>query len=177
MGKTRGHGSRRGAYRGARNASKGRGGGDEEDSSEEEEYEQPRGLGACAADAGVDSVSDMHTVAAARAGIALRGRLIQTGSPPFCFVLACLAHTGAQRSNVGMLPPSDSDEDEGEEGGEKPAKESSKAAGSSAKGGQSKNAGKLPPSDSEDEEDDDSEEESSEEPLNEYLASSAPRKK
>lgn len=128
MGKTRGHGSRRGAYRGARNASKGRGGGEEEDSSEEEEYEQPRGL-------------------------------------------------GAQRSNVGMLPPSDSDEDEGEEGGEKPAKDSSKPAGSSAKGGQSKNAGKLPPSGSEDEEDDDSEEESSEEPLNEYLSSSAPRKK
>lgn len=45
MGKTRGHGSRRGAYRGARNASKGRGG-DEDDDSEEEEYEQPRGLGA-----------------------------------------------------------------------------------------------------------------------------------
>lgn len=83
---------------------------------------------------------------------------------------------GAQRSNVGMLPPSDSEEDEDEGGDEKP-KESSKAA-SSSKSGQSKNAGKLPPSGSEDEDDDDeSEEESSEEPLNEYLSSSAPRKK
>lgn len=45
MGKTRGHGSRRGAYRGARNASKGRGGGDEDDDSEEEEYEQPKFVG------------------------------------------------------------------------------------------------------------------------------------
>jgi hypothetical protein len=44
MGKTRGHGSRRGAYRGARaGASKGRG--EEDSDSEEEEYEQPRGLG------------------------------------------------------------------------------------------------------------------------------------
>jgi hypothetical protein len=123
-------------------------------------------------------VNDVRTGAAAVPAIALRGRLIQPGSP---LLLPCFAfmppYTGAQRSNVGMLPPSDSDEDEGEEGGEKPAKDSSKAAGSSAKGGQSKNAGKLPPSGSEDEEDDDSEEESSEEPLNEYLSSSAPRKK
>lgn len=44
MGKTRGHGSRRGAYRGARaNASKGRG--EEEEDSSEEEYEQPKGVG------------------------------------------------------------------------------------------------------------------------------------
>lgn len=44
MGKTRGHGSRRGAYRGGRGGSKGRAGDEDEDSSEEE-YEQPRGLG------------------------------------------------------------------------------------------------------------------------------------
>lgn len=44
MGKTRGHGSRRGAYKGSRKPAKGRGEGDEEDSSEEEEFEQQRGL-------------------------------------------------------------------------------------------------------------------------------------
>lgn len=88
---------------------------------------------------------------------------------------------GGQRSNVGMLPPSDSDDDsdEGKEGAEQ--KEKKPASKAAAKAGQSKNAGKLPPSDSEDEDEDDSdsesEEESSEEPLNEYLASSAPRKK
>ncbi|WIA20517.1 hypothetical protein OEZ85_004913 [Tetradesmus obliquus] len=123
MGKTRGHGSRRGAYRG----SKGRG---KEDEDSEEEIEPQRGL-------------------------------------------------GGQRSNVGMLPPSDSGSDEeGEEGKEGEAADKQKQKASSSKGGQSKTAGKLPPSGSEDDEDEDesSEEESSEEPLNEYLAS-APRKK
>jgi len=76
-----------------------------------------------------------------------------------------------------MLPPSDSEEEEGEEGAEKGGDKPKAKAASSSKGGQSKNAGKLPPSGSEDEDDDDSEEESSEEPLNEYLSSSAPRKK
>jgi hypothetical protein len=44
MGKTRGHGSRRGAYRGTgrRKAAE-----EEEGSGSEEEYEQQRGLGAC----------------------------------------------------------------------------------------------------------------------------------
>eukprot|EP00882_Tetradesmus_deserticola_P005202 GHRQ01005479.1.p2 GENE.GHRQ01005479.1~~GHRQ01005479.1.p2 ORF type:complete len:175 (+),score=72.59 GHRQ01005479.1:193-717(+) len=123
MGKTRGHGSRRGAYKG----SKGRG---KEDEDSEEEIEPQRGL-------------------------------------------------GGQRSNVGMLPPSDSgDEDEGEEG-KAASKQKQEEKASNSKAGQSKTAGKLPASGSEDEdedEDDESEEESSEEPLNEYLAS-APRKK
>jgi hypothetical protein len=45
MGKTRGHGSRRGAYRGRGGGGRGRGG-EEEESSEEERYEQTRSLGA-----------------------------------------------------------------------------------------------------------------------------------
>jgi hypothetical protein len=43
MGKTRGHGSRRGAYKGS---SRSKRDADEEGSSSEEEYEKPRGLGA-----------------------------------------------------------------------------------------------------------------------------------
>lgn len=90
----------------------------------------------------------------------------------------CICCIGGQRSNVGMLPPSDSEDDEDEAKGDGEAAEAKPSKASSSKG-QSKNAGKLPPSGSEEEDDDDdeSEEESSEEPLNEYLASSAPRKK
>lgn len=79
---------------------------------------------------------------------------------------------GGQRANVGMLPPSDSDsEDEGEEEDAKPKKKEAK--------GQAATAGQLPPSssDDDDDEDDDDESSSSDEPLNEYLTSSAPRKK
>lgn len=45
MGKTRGHGSRRGAYRGRGGSSRGRGGDDEGSDSDEERYEQQRSLG------------------------------------------------------------------------------------------------------------------------------------
>lgn len=77
---------------------------------------------------------------------------------------------------MGMLPPSDSDDDSDEDGGDP---SSTAAAGSSKKaGGQSKTAGKLPPSGSEEgSSDEDESSSSSEEPLNEYLASSAPRRK
>lgn len=87
---------------------------------------------------------------------------------------------GGQSSTVGMLPPSDSEEEDDEDGGER-AEAKAKPSKASSSHGQNRNAGKLPPSGSEDEDDEDdeedSEEESSEEPLNEYLASSAPRKK
>ncbi|EFJ45411.1 hypothetical protein VOLCADRAFT_118369 [Volvox carteri f. nagariensis] len=68
---------------------------------------------------------------------------------------------GGQRANVGMLPPSDSEDDEGEQ----PA--SKGEASSSQPSGQNKNAGKMPPSDSEGDEDDDSS--SDDDPTPEYL--------
>jgi len=119
MGKTRGHGSRRGGYRGRGRGRGGGGGGD----SDEDEVEPQRGL-------------------------------------------------GGQNSTVGMLPPSDSD-DEGSEK-EKPA-----AAKPAKPQGQSSKVGQLPPSDSD--EDEDSEEEESEDseepPMPEYLTQTAPKKK
>lgn len=54
-----------------------------------------------------------------------------------------------QSSNVGMLPPSDSEDEEGEEGSTRPA-------AAAAPKGQPKTAGLMPPSDSEDDDDDDS---------------------
>eukprot|EP00775_Hariotina_reticulata_P007309 gene7309-7522_t len=56
MGKTRGHGSRRGAYRGGgRSGGKGRG---DDEESEEEEYEPQRGLGGQRATVGMLPPSD-----------------------------------------------------------------------------------------------------------------------
>ncbi|KAI8476689.1 MAG: hypothetical protein J3K34DRAFT_400147 [Monoraphidium minutum] len=121
MGKTRGHGTRRGGAKGRPRGPKREG---EEDSSSEDEVQAPRGL-------------------------------------------------AGQAATVGMLPPSDSDSDEGEEGGE------AKAAEAKAKpAGQSRNAGKLPPSGSEDEDEDGSDDESSDDdaPAPAQQAA-APRKK
>ena len=73
-------------------------------------------------------------------------------------------HSGGQSSNVGMLPPSDSEEEE-EEGAAKPAPKAP------APKGQPATAGLMPPSDSEDSEDSES---SDDEPA--YLKA-APRKK
>ncbi|GIL77079.1 hypothetical protein Vretimale_3142 [Volvox reticuliferus] len=67
---------------------------------------------------------------------------------------------GGQRANVGMLPPSDSEDEEGEE----PA--SKDAASSSQPSGQNKNAGKMPSSSSEAEDDDS---DSDDDPTPEYL--------
>lgn len=134
MGKTRGHGSRRGAYKGHGRPSKGRG--EEDESSSEEEYEVQRSL-------------------------------------------------GGQAATAGMLPPSDSEEEDegakGDKGEEGKAKKEAKEAKKKLSGGQDKNAGKMPPSGSEDEDeddDDDDDEESDEAPLPDYLTQpSAPRKK
>ena len=65
---------------------------------------------------------------------------------------------GKQRSNVGMMPPSDSESGSDEEEGEpKPAA----PKGKSAHGGQPATAGMLPPSDSEGEDEDEDEEDES----------------
>lgn len=87
---------------------------------------------------------------------------------------------GGQRANVGMLPPSDSEEEaEGEEGAEpKPKKEADASTSAAAAGGQSKTAGKMPPSDSEEEDDDDDDDDSDDDPTPEYLrAAPTARKK
>ncbi|KAG2495307.1 hypothetical protein HYH03_006579 [Edaphochlamys debaryana] len=86
-----------------------------------------------------------------------------------------------QRANVGMLPPSDSEEEEGEEGAEAKPKEAKpkEAAPSTSKeaGGQSKTAGKLPPN-SDDEGSDDDDSSDDDDPTPEYLkAAPVARKK
>ncbi|GLC37443.1 hypothetical protein PLESTM_000585200 [Pleodorina starrii] len=68
---------------------------------------------------------------------------------------------GAQRANVGMLPPSDSEDEEGEAPASK-----GEASTSQPSGGQNKNAGQLPPSGSDDDDDDSS---SDDDPTPEYL--------
>ena len=64
---------------------------------------------------------------------------------------------GKQRSNVGMMPPSDSESGSDEEEGEDEPKPSA-PKGKASHGGQPATAGMLPPSDSEDEEDEEDEE-------------------
>ena len=64
---------------------------------------------------------------------------------------------GKQRSNVGMMPPSDSESGSDEEEGEGETKPSA-PKGKASHGGQPATAGMLPPSDSEDEEDEEDEE-------------------
>lgn len=82
---------------------------------------------------------------------------------------------GGQAATVGMLPPSDSEDEEEEAAGEK--KEEKEEKPQKPKG-QNRNAGKLPPSGSEDEEDGSDDESSDEAPEPAYLsAAAAPRKK
>ncbi|GFR42101.1 hypothetical protein Agub_g2943 [Astrephomene gubernaculifera] len=87
---------------------------------------------------------------------------------------------GAQRANVGMLPPSDSEDEEGEPAAKPAAKATGEASTSqpaAASGGQGKNAGKMPPSDS-DEEGSGSDDDSDDDPTPEYLrAAPTARKK
>ena len=86
----------------------------------------------------------------------------------------CLG-AGGQSSNVGMLPPSDSEEEEEEEGKEKGAEAAPKQPireyHAKPLEGQPANVGELPPSDS-----DESEEESSDDEP-EYFKQAAPKKK
>ena len=86
---------------------------------------------------------------------------------------SCL-ETGAQRSNVGELPPSDSDDPEEEEAVKKKDAPKPRPAGQSASEllWPASTMGMLPPSDSEEEDDDD--ESSDDEP--EYFKE-APKKK
>ena len=76
----------------------------------------------------------------------------------------CISETGGQRSNVGELPPSGSEDEE-----EAPIKQ--KEAPKPRPAGQSATMGMLPPSDSEEDDDDES---SDDEP--EYFKA-APKKK
>ena len=74
-----------------------------------------------------------------------------------------------QNPNAGMMPPSDSEDEDGDEG----AKASTSKA---APRGQNPNAGLLPPADSSDE-DEDSDSDKSDTPLPEYLTAPSTRKK
>lgn len=137
----------------SRTKGKGPAEGDGEDGSEEEVVEQQRGVG---------EIRDAGDGARA---FECSGGCGEHHADRRPVGVDCGVRTGAQRSNVGMLPPSDSEEEE-DEGEVKPKSKPAKGAG-----GQPATAGTLPPnSDDEEEEDDDESESDDDEPLNEYLA-------
>lgn len=127
MGKTRGHGSRRGAY-------KSRSKREEGDDSSEEEYEQPRGLGGQSATAGMLPPSDSEDEEESGDGGEAKEAKAKGGAEGGEAAAAAKEKKpkkakGGQSRNAGKLPPSGSeDEDEDEESEEESDDESSDEA-------------------------------------------------
>ncbi|GBG00379.1 hypothetical protein Rsub_13061 [Raphidocelis subcapitata] len=111
MGKTRGHGSRRGAYKG-----RGKGRGEEDEESSEEEYEQPRGLGGQASTVGMlppsDSDSDDGEEKAEKKEEKKEGEKEGEKEEKKEKKKEKKEKKSAQSKNAGKLPPSGSEDEE-----------------------------------------------------------------